>query len=226
MNPTWYLVGVFAGAFALGCLATYPPAYRRGWARATIEAGDRHRHRHGDRQETVLLDLPRAGRLPMLPDGVGIGSTTPIMVGTAGNAGSNAGGGGGQSWVFAGGWDEGPVPVSAEYELLTRTAPFIDDEMQQFAAAEDKAELPSLCAACGSGSCPGVAGGVDACPRWQEAEERRDRGEFLPTFPYDPTGEDETPSGFTRRMAREVDALIAAWEAQGNYDRHTIQAGE
>jgi hypothetical protein len=108
--------------------------------------------------------------------------------------------------VFAGGWDEGPAGP-AEYELLTRMA-----------------DLPSLCAACGSASCPGVAGGVDACPLWREAEDRRDRGEFLPTFPYDPTGGDETPSGFTRRMAREVEAMIAAWEGDTNYWLHTHRA--
>jgi hypothetical protein len=35
---------------------------------------------------------------------------------------------------------------------------------------------------------------------------------------------DETPSAFTRRMADEVEKMIAGWEAQGNYDRHLIQA--
>jgi len=35
---------------------------------------------------------------------------------------------------------------------------------------------------------------------------------------------DETPSAFTRRMAAEVGAMIAGWEAQGNYDRHLIYA--
>jgi hypothetical protein len=110
-------------------------------------------------------------------------------------------------WRFAGGWDEGPSG-SAEYELLTRTA-----------------ELPSLCAACGSASCPGVAGGVDACPLWQEAEERRDRGEFLPTFPLpaDPVG---TTTDEIRAITAKVETWIAEWEAQGNYDRHVIQAGE
>jgi len=33
---------------------------------------------------------------------------------------------------------------------------------------------------------------------------------------------DETPSAFTRRMAAEVEQMIAGWEAQGNYDRHLI----
>jgi hypothetical protein len=36
---------------------------------------------------------------------------------------------------------------------------------------------------------------------------------------------EESPTAFTERMAREVEAMIAGWEAQGNYDRHTIQAG-
>jgi hypothetical protein len=35
---------------------------------------------------------------------------------------------------------------------------------------------------------------------------------------------DETPSAFTRRMADKVEKMIAGWEAQGNYDRHLIQA--
>jgi hypothetical protein len=41
-----------------------------------------------------------------------------------------------------------------------------------------------------------------------------------------PAEPDESPSDFTRRHAAEVEAMIAGWEAQGNYDRHTIQAGE
>jgi hypothetical protein len=36
--------------------------------------------------------------------------------------------------------------------------------------------------------------------------------------------DDETPSDFTRRQVAEVEAMIAGWEAQGNYDRHLIQA--
>jgi hypothetical protein len=35
---------------------------------------------------------------------------------------------------------------------------------------------------------------------------------------------DETPSDFTRRQVAEVEAMIAGWEARGNYDRHLIQA--
>jgi hypothetical protein len=37
---------------------------------------------------------------------------------------------------------------------------------------------------------------------------------------------DETPSAFTRRMSAEVDEMIRSWEAQGNTDRHLIQARE
>jgi hypothetical protein len=103
MNPVWYLVMWFVAALALGCLGTYPAAYRRGWARATIEAGDRHRHRHGDPQETTLLELPRAGRLPLER----LADPAPLPSEVA--------------WVFAGGWDEG-ASGSGEYELLTRTA--------------------------------------------------------------------------------------------------------
>jgi hypothetical protein len=36
--------------------------------------------------------------------------------------------------------------------------------------------------------------------------------------------DDETPSGFTRRMAREVEAMIAAWEGDTNYWLHTHRA--
>jgi hypothetical protein len=35
---------------------------------------------------------------------------------------------------------------------------------------------------------------------------------------------DESPSDFTRRHAAEVEAMIAGWEAEGNYFRHIIQA--
>jgi hypothetical protein len=40
------------------------------------------------------------------------------------------------------------------------------------------------CHSCGRDDCP--ASGkpyVDDCPLWQEAEERANRGEYLPTFP-------------------------------------------
>jgi hypothetical protein len=40
----------------------------------------------------------------------------------------------------------------------------------------------------------------------------------------EPVANDETPSAFTRRMADEVEKMIAGWEARGNYDRHLIQA--
>jgi len=39
------------------------------------------------------------------------------------------------------------------------------------------------CTACGSTTCPGITGGIDACPRWQEAEARNQRGEYLTTYP-------------------------------------------
>lgn len=39
------------------------------------------------------------------------------------------------------------------------------------------------CRACASTTCPGIKGGVDACPLWQEAEARNARGEYLPTTP-------------------------------------------
>jgi hypothetical protein len=41
---------------------------------------------------------------------------------------------------------------------------------------------------------------------------------------YEQHAADETPSDFTRRQVAEVEAMIAGWEAQGNYDRHLIQA--
>jgi hypothetical protein len=46
----------------------------------------------------------------------------------------------------------------------------------------------------------------------------------LPLWPDKDDPDDETPSAFTRRMADEVEKMIAGWEAQGNYDRHLIQA--
>jgi hypothetical protein len=46
----------------------------------------------------------------------------------------------------------------------------------------------------------------------------------LPRWPDKDDPGDETPSAFTRRMADEVEKMIAGWEAQGNYDRHLIQA--
>ena len=45
---------------------------------------------------------------------------------------------------------------------------------------------PPRCRACGSAGCPAAgAAGVDNCPRWQEAEGRAARGEYLPTVAAD-----------------------------------------
>jgi hypothetical protein len=40
------------------------------------------------------------------------------------------------------------------------------------------------CQACAATDCPGITGGIEACPGWQEAEARNARGEYLPTYPY------------------------------------------
>jgi hypothetical protein len=161
MNPVWYLVMWFVAALALGCLGAYPAGYRRGWARATVEAtaaGERHTHRKGDQ----LAPLPRPGRLPVAEP----------------------------PWVFAGGWDEGPVSGSGEYELLTRTA-------------------EPTCAICH------LPLGADPGPLHLSCEaDAIAAGD----------GVDETPSGFTRRMAREVDAIIAKIEGDTNYWLHTHRA--
>jgi hypothetical protein len=39
------------------------------------------------------------------------------------------------------------------------------------------------CRACAATDCPGIAGGIEVCPGWQEAEARAARGEYLPTVP-------------------------------------------
>jgi hypothetical protein len=117
MSPlVWLVLWLVAAAvlLALGGIGAWPVAYRRGYAAA--EAGERHRHRHGDPQETVLLELPKAGRLPVLADLAEAGAFGPPIA----------------EWVFAGGWDEGPVSGPAEYELLTRIPePGVVDEARR-----------------------------------------------------------------------------------------------
>ena len=39
------------------------------------------------------------------------------------------------------------------------------------------------CMSCASTNCPGIKGGIGACPLWREAEARSARGEYLPTYP-------------------------------------------
>jgi len=42
-----------------------------------------------------------------------------------------------------------------------------------------------LCKSCGSPTCPAAGNYVDTCPKWQEAEQRRARGEYLTTMPLE-----------------------------------------
>ena len=108
MNPVWYLVMWFVAAFALGCLATYPPACRRGWARATIEAaaaGERHTHRKGDPSP-----LPRPGRLPLIvPPGPTLDPFNPA------------------AFMFSGAAEEWRPLGRAEYDLITTELPAAED---------------------------------------------------------------------------------------------------
>lgn len=93
-------------------------------------------------------------------------------------------------WHFAGGWDQGPVAESAEYELLTQTT-----------------EQPAI-------------GSLDWCvERLAEvrADERAERIE---------AGERPIDTGELLAITNRVESWIAQWTAQGNVDRHTIQAGE
>ena len=111
------------------------------------------RHRAGSPRPSALLELPRAGRLPMVAD------------------------------PFA-------VPVGpAEYRLMT-------DPLSP--AALD----------------PGTV------HMYQRAD-----GSIVPAADLEPITEPpESDTAFTRRQAAMVEAMIAEWEAQGNYDRHLIQA--
>jgi hypothetical protein len=160
MTPLIWLALWLAAAvvlLVLGAIGAYPVGYRRGYAEAAT-VGGRHRK---DGQEAVIVELPRAGRLPLER----LADPTPLP---------------GEDWRFAGGWDEG-ASGSAEYELLTQTA-----------------EQPA------------------ADPYGPTAE---DLAEYLIR-----EAENETPSGFTRRMAREVEAMIAEWEGDTNYWLHTHRA--
>jgi hypothetical protein len=49
-------------------------------------------------------------------------------------------------------------------------------------------------------------------------------GDFPGSLDRPAADDAETPSGFTRRMAREVEAMIAAWEGDTNYWLHTHRA--
>jgi hypothetical protein len=54
---------------------------------------------------------------------------------------------------------------------------------------------------------------------------QRADGSIVPAADLEPLAEPpESDTAFTRRQAAMVEAMIAEWEAQGNYDRHLIQA--
>jgi hypothetical protein len=116
MGPAFWLVLWFVAALVLSGLAVYPVAYRTGYGRAAREMSDRHHHRKGDRQETVLLDLPRAGRLPLAR----LADPTPLPGELADMAERGAFGPPVAEWVFAGGTEEWRPLGRAEYDLLTR----------------------------------------------------------------------------------------------------------
>jgi hypothetical protein len=70
-----------------------------------------------------------------------------------------------------------------------REVPELEEDEREHQARWDEAFsardrwLQPRCRACASTSCPGVAGGIDACPEWRAAGERADRGEYLPSYP-------------------------------------------
>jgi hypothetical protein len=109
-------------------------------------------------------------------------------------------------WRWFGGAQVEPQPGAAEYALLTQTAsnPFADPERAERARRCDPGE-----------SWPPPPG----------PEGDRILAEHDPGHP-DLHPDDESPSDFTRRHAAEVEAMIAGWEAEGNYFRHIIQAGD
>jgi hypothetical protein len=74
------------------------------------------------------------------------------------------------------------------------------------------------CRACGATGCPAAGKPyVDDCPRWQEAEARRDRGEYLPTEPVWPVGVIAWPAAEHERVpttGEQRAARTPAWQAQ------------
>jgi hypothetical protein len=145
---------LFAGGFFALLLAGVFGAWV-GFGLGLDHAAAEGRHRAGSPRPSALLELPRAGRLPMVAD------------------------------PFA-------EPVgAAEYRLLTAPAEvWADRNAGRFDSA-----LPPGSGADLSGSAPGGT-----------------------------LAEPESDTAFTRRQAAMVEAMIAEWEAQGNYDRHLIQA--
>ena len=59
---------------------------------------------------------------------------------------------------------------------------------------------------------------------WDEGPAGPAEYELLTRTAEQPAAEDETPSDFTRRMARKVTALIAGYEGDTNYWLHTHRA--
>jgi hypothetical protein len=111
MNPLVWLVLWIAAAITLlglGAVGASPVAYRRGWARATIEAaaaGERHTHRKGDPSP-----LPRPGRLPLIvPPGPTLDPFNPA------------------AFMFSGAAEEWRPLGRAEYDLITTELPAADD---------------------------------------------------------------------------------------------------
>lgn len=86
----------------VGGWAIWPTAYRHGYGEGESE---RHRHRLGDPQETTLLQLPRAGRIPLDR----LADPTPLP--------------GEPPWLFAGESEQGWAAEAAEYELLHQPEP-------------------------------------------------------------------------------------------------------
>lgn len=88
------------------------------------------------------------------------------------------------------GWQDGPAEIATKIKV----------EKAALAEAD-----PVRCQACGRSTiCPGITGGVDACPRWQEAEARRAHGEYLTT----------RPAAVMSPADREADRRIAWIEAE------------
>ena len=130
---------LFAGGFFALLLAGVFGAWV-GFGLGLDHAAAEGRHRAGSPRPSALLELPRAGRLPMVAD------------------------------PFA-------VPVgAAERQLMYPSDQALVLELPESTFTDPLAEPP------------------------------------------------ESDTAFTRRQAAMVEAMIAEWEARGNYDRHLIQA--
>lgn len=106
-------------------------------------------------------------------------------------------------WLFAGESAPGWGSESAEYELLTQPAPLTTPE-----------EL---------GLCPDCLRAEDYCACGPMP------GELLTQTTEQPasvTGEPPIDTGELLAITDRVESWIAQWTAQGNIDRHTIQAGD